>query len=149
MRAVVQRVSRAQVRVGDETVGEMGQGLLALVGVGHEDADADADELARKLVHLRVFEDDRGRMDRSLLDIGGTLGVVSQFTLFGDLRKGRRPSFGDAAAPGVAAPLVERVGAAASALGVTVVTGRFRATMAVELVNDGPVTLLVDTSKRF
>lgn len=144
----MQRVSRARVRVGDETVGEMGQGLLALVGVGHEDAEADADELARKLVHLRVFEDERGRMDRSLLDVGGTLGVVSQFTLFGDVRKGRRPSFGDAAAPEVAAPLVERVGTAASALGVTVVTGRFRATMAVELVNDGPVTLLVDTSKR-
>lgn len=149
MRAVVQRVERATVRVAGEVVGEMGPGLLALVGVARDDAPADADELAQKIVHLRVFEDEQGRMNRSLLDTGLELGVVSQFTLLADCRKGRRPSFGDAAAPEVAAPLVEAVVAAARAHGVTVVTGRFRAEMAVELVNAGPVTLLLDTRKVF
>ena len=149
MRAVVQRVSRASVDVGGERVAEMGEGLLALVGVADTDDEAAADELARKLVHLRVFEDEAGKMNRSLLDTGGALGVVSQFTLLGDLRKGRRPSFGGAAAPERAEPLVERVAASARGEGVTVVTGRFRASMRVELVNEGPVTLLVDTEKLF
>lgn len=149
MRAVVQRVERASVEVGGEIVGAMQSGLLALVGVGTEDGEEDARELARKLVHLRIFEDDSGRMNRSLLDEGGTLGVVSQFTLFGDCRKGRRPSFGAAAAPDVAEPLVAAVVTAAKALGVPVVTGRFQAMMRVSLVNQGPVTLLLDTRKVF
>ena len=149
MRAVVQRVREARVLVGPEVVGEMGAGLLALVGVALGDEAQDADELARKLVHLRVFEDDQGRMNESLLERRYTLGVVSQFTLFGDVRKGRRPSFGEAAAPEVAAPLVERVAGQAAVLGARVITGRFRATMSVDLTNEGPVTLLLDTTKRF
>lgn len=149
MRAVVQRVRHARLVVGSELVGEMNAGLLAFVGVARNDSEASADELAHKLVHLRVFEDEEGRMNRSLHDRGFALGVVSQFTLLGDARKGRRPSFGDAAPPEFAEPLVRRVVEQASALGVTVVTGRFRAAMQVELLNDGPVTLLVDTDKRF
>ncbi|MBW2382854.1 MAG: D-tyrosyl-tRNA(Tyr) deacylase [Deltaproteobacteria bacterium] len=149
MRAVVQRVEEASVEVDGETVGAMRTGLLALVGVGTDDGAHDAREMARKLVHLRIFEDDEGLMNRSLLDVGGTLGVVSQFTLFGDCRKGRRPSFGQAAGPEVAEPLVDAVVVAAEALGVSVVTGRFRTTMRVSLVNQGPVTLLLDTQKQF
>jgi D-tyrosyl-tRNA(Tyr) deacylase len=149
VRAVVQRVEEASVEVDGETVGAMGTGLLALVGVGTDDGAHDAREMARKLVHLRIFEDDEGLMNRSLLDVGGTLGVVSQFTLFGDCRKGRRPSFGQAAGPEVAEPLVDAVVVAAEALGVSVVTGRFRTTMRVSLVNQGPVTLLLDTQKQF
>lgn len=149
MRAVVQRVSRARVRVGGDCVAEMGEGLLALVGVGRADDAGHARELARKLVHLRVFPDAEGRMNRSLLDAGGTLGVVSQFTLLGDVRKGRRPSWVEAAPPERAEPLVEAVAEAARTLGASVVTGRFRATMDVELVNHGPVTLLIDTERRF
>jgi D-tyrosyl-tRNA(Tyr) deacylase len=149
MRAVVQRVSRARVRVGEETIAEMGGGLLALVGVARGDDEASADELARKLVGLRVFEDDTGRMNRSLLDCSLALGVVSQFTLLGDVRKGRRPSFGAAADPQTAEPLLTRMVEQARSLGVTVVTGRFRAAMELELVNDGPVTLLIDTAKQF
>ena len=145
MRAVVQRVREASVRVGDEEVSRMPAGLLALVGVGHDDDAAHAAELARRLVHLRIFEDDAGRMNRSLIDTGGTLCVVSQFTLLADTRKGRRPSF-QAAAPGsVAEPLVDAVMDAARELGAPVVSGRFGAHMAVSLVNDGPVTLLLDT----
>lgn len=149
MRAVVQRVKSARVTVGAEIAAEMREGLLALVGVGRQDGPASAVELARKLVHLRVFRDDEGRMNRSLLEVGGTLGVVSQFTLFGDLRKGRRPFFGDAAPPEAAAPLIESVVESARTLGVPVVTGRFQARMEVELINDGPVTLLIDTDRRF
>lgn len=149
MRAVVQRVKSARIRVGGEPVGEMDRGLLALVGIGHSDDRTHAAELARKLVHLRVFEDENGRMNRSLLDVGGTLGVVSQFTLFGDLRKGRRPSFGTAAPPETAAPLIDAVVEAARNLGAPVITGRFQARMEVSLINDGPVTLLFDTEKQF
>jgi len=127
----------------------MGEGLLALVGVGTGDGPEAADELARRLVHLRVFADAAERMNRSLLDIGGTLGVVSQFTLHGDARQGRRPFFGRAAAAEQAAPLLERLAAAAAGLGVPVVAGRFGAMMDVELVNAGPVTLLLDTEKVF
>lgn len=127
----------------------MGEGLLALVGVGHEDGEPEAAELARKLVHLRVFTGDSGRMDRSLLDAGGTLGVVSQFTLLADARQGRRPSYA-AAAPGERAePLIERLVAEARALGAPVVSGRFGAMMDVELVNAGPVTILLDTDRTF
>jgi len=149
LRAVAQRVRRARIEVGGELVGEMGPGLLALVGVGRTDTPASAAELAAKLVHLRVFEDDDGKMNASLLDVGGTLGVVSQFTLFGDARKGRRPSFAGAAAPDQAEPLLEALAEAARALGAPVVTGRFRARMDVELVNAGPVTLLLDTDRLF
>ncbi len=149
MRAVAQRVRTARIRVGKETVAEMGPGLLALVGVGRDDDVEAARELARRLVHLRVLEGEAGRMNRSLLEGGGTLGVVSQFTLFGDARKGRRPSFVDAAPADQAGPLVETLVHAARELGVPVVTGRFGAMMEVELVNAGPVTLLLDTEKRF
>jgi D-tyrosyl-tRNA(Tyr) deacylase len=127
----------------------MGHGLLALVGVGRRDGPEAAEEVARKLVHLRVFEDQERRMNRSLLDTSGTLGVVSQFTLYGDVRRGRRPSYVEAAPAEAAEELVEAVAAAARALGVAVVTGRFRAMMDVELVNAGPVTILIDTDKAF
>jgi D-tyrosyl-tRNA(Tyr) deacylase len=149
VRAVAQRVSSARITVGDGVVGEMGEGLLALVGVGVDDGEDDARELGSKLVHLRVFPDAEGRMNRSLLEVGGALGVVSQFTLLGDARKGRRPSYASAAPAERAEPLVEAVASAARALGVTVVTGRFRAQMAVALVNQGPVTVLLDTKRQF
>jgi D-tyrosyl-tRNA(Tyr) deacylase len=149
MRAVVQRVSHARVDVGEERVAEMGAGLLALVGVARSDDERAAGELARKLVGLRLFEDEKGRMNRSLIETGGTLGLVSQFTLMADTRKGRRPSFGDAAPPEQAEPLFGRVIREVEALGVTVVTGRFGAMMDVGLVNVGPVTLLIDTERRF
>jgi D-tyrosyl-tRNA(Tyr) deacylase len=149
VRAVVQRVSRARVRVGAEELFGMGEGLLAFVGVGRHDTPAAAAELARRIVHLRIFADAEQRMNRSLLDSGGALGVVSQFTLFGDAREGRRPFFGEAAPAEQAQPLVEAVAAAARALGVTVLTGRFGARMQVELSNEGPVTILLDTDRLF
>lgn len=145
----MQRVREARVAVAGELVAEMEEGLLALVGVARGDGPEDAAALAEKLVHLRVFEDAEGRMNRSLLETGGTLGVVSQFTLLGDARKGRRPSFFEAAPPEQAEPLLEALCAEARALGVSVVTGRFRAQMDVELVNSGPVTVLLDTERRF
>jgi D-tyrosyl-tRNA(Tyr) deacylase len=147
VRAVVQRVKSARVTVARETVAEMDDGLLALVGIGLNDDAACADQLAHKLVHLRIFADDAGRMNRSLIETDGTLGIVSQFTLWGDIRKGRRPYFGDAAAPEVAEPLVESVVESARKLGVRVVAGRFGAAMEVTLVNDGPVTLMIDTER--
>ena len=149
MRAVVQRVREARVTVAGELVAEMGLGLLALVGVAREDGPEDAAALAEKLAHLRVFEDESGRMNRSLLDVAGTLGVVSQFTLLGDVRRGRRPSFVEAAPPERAEPLVEALVNGARAAGVPVVTGRFRARMEVALVNAGPVTLWLDTAGAF
>ncbi len=149
MRAVVQRVSHAHVDVGDERVAEIDAGLLVLVGVTHDDARADAEDIARKLVGLRIFEDEEGRMNRSLLDGEGDLLVVSQFTLLADARKGRRPSFGAAAPPEVAEPLVDAVVEVARAEGVRVVTGRFGAHMRVGLENDGPVTLLLDSKRAF
>jgi D-tyrosyl-tRNA(Tyr) deacylase len=149
MRAVVQRVSRAQVRVAGELVSSMEGGLLALVGVARGDDPGAARALARKLVELRVFEDEQGKMNRSLLECGGTLGVVSQFTLLGDARQGRRPAFVAAAPPEEAEPLVDALVAAARELGAPVITGRFRARMELELVNQGPVTLLLDTAKAF
>lgn len=142
---MVQRVSEATVDVAGERVAEIGTGLLALVGVGQGDGLEQARELARKLVGLRVFEDERGRMNLDLLDVGGALCIVSQFTLYGDTRKGRRPSFAGAAAPEDAEPLVDAVAAAAREAGAPVVTGRFRARMDVRLANDGPVTLLIET----
>jgi D-tyrosyl-tRNA(Tyr) deacylase len=149
VRAVAQRVREARVEVEGASVASMGEGLLALVGVGREDAEPDAAELARKLVQLRVFADAEGRMNRSLLDVGGTLGVVSQFTLFGDARQGRRPSFASAAPPEQAEALLEALATAAIDLGAPVVTGRFRARMQISLVNDGPVTILLDTKRLF
>jgi D-tyrosyl-tRNA(Tyr) deacylase len=144
MRSVVQRVTRASVTVGGEVVGEIGPGLLALVGVTHDDGEAEAGKLAAKLANLRILDDDEGVMNRSVLDLGAAVLVVSQFTLYGDTVKGRRPSWLAAARPEHAEPLVEAVVAELRALGVEVATGRFRTDMAVELVNDGPVTVLLD-----
>jgi D-tyrosyl-tRNA(Tyr) deacylase len=149
LRAVVQRVSRASVDVGGERVAEMGAGLLVLVGVGSGDVGNDAAELARKIIGLRIFEDEAGKMNRSLLEVGGTLGLVSQFTLWADVKKGRRPSFGEAAAPEIARPLFAQVVEEARMLGVPVVAGRFQEKMEVSLINDGPVTILLDTERRF
>jgi D-tyrosyl-tRNA(Tyr) deacylase len=149
VRAVVQRVRWVRIRAEGREIAHMGEGLLALVGVGAADDRAAAEELARKLVHLRVFPDASGRMNRSLLEVGGALAVVSQFTLHGDARQGRRPSFAAAAPAARAEPLVAAVAEAARAEGVTVVTGRFGADMDVELVNAGPVTILVDTERAF
>ncbi|MEM9704147.1 MAG: D-aminoacyl-tRNA deacylase [Planctomycetota bacterium] len=149
MRAVVQRVSRAEVRVAGEVVGKIDAGLAVLVGVGQgDDADAAA-ELARKVAGLRVFEDDDGKMNRSVAEAGGAVLAVSQFTLFGDCRKGRRPSFIAAARPEAAEPLFEAFVARLRDTGLTVATGRFRTTMEVDLVNAGPVTLLIDSEKAF
>jgi D-tyrosyl-tRNA(Tyr) deacylase len=143
VRAVVQRVSHARVVIDDEVVGEIGPGLCVLVGVGHDDDEATADKLADKIWGLRIMSDDAGAMNRSVSDTTGEVLVVSQFTLYGDTRKGRRPSFVDAARPERAAPLVDRVVQALRARGAGVATGRFGADMAVELVNDGPVTLVL------
>lgn len=145
MKAVLQRVTEARVTVDGATVGEIDAGLCALIGVGQRDDDASAAALADKVVKLRIFEDDAGKMNRSLLDVGGKLLAVSQFTLYGDTSKGRRPSFIQAMEPGRAEQLFERFCAACRSLGVTVETGRFRTHMSVSLVNDGPVTLLLDT----
>ena len=144
MRAVVQRVSRASVRVDGEVVGACGPGILVLVGAGHDDTPETAVRLAGKLARLRIFPDDAGRFDRSLIDTGGEALVVSQFTLLADTRKGNRPSFTGAAAPEQAEPLVARVVDALRAEGVEVATGRFGAMMEVELVNDGPVTIVLE-----
>ena len=149
MRAVLQRVTRASVRVGGETVGEIGAGLVVLLGVARDDAEGDARYLAEKVLSLRVFEDEAGRMNRSVLEAGGALLAVSQFTLYGDARKGRRPSWFDAAPPELALPLYELFVASARASGARVETGSFRSMMEVELVNDGPVTILLDSRKTF
>jgi D-tyrosyl-tRNA(Tyr) deacylase len=146
VRAVVQRVAEARVAVDGEVVGAIGRGLCVFLGVGQEDRDTDADALCRKIVGLRVFEDEGGRLQHALGDVGGELLVVSQFTLYGDCRAGRRPSFTGAAPPERAEALYERFVKRAREDGVTVATGRFRAHMAVALVNDGPVTLLLDTA---
>jgi D-tyrosyl-tRNA(Tyr) deacylase len=145
MRAVVQRVSRARVLIGDEVAGAIGEGLLVLLGVTHGDTVEQAIWLADKVVSLRIFEDDQAKMNRSVDECGGGVLVVSQFTLYGDCRKGRRPSFVDAAPPEMAVPLYEAFIRAVGAHGVPTATGRFGAMMEVELVNDGPVTLIVDS----
>ena len=144
MRCVVQRVASASVTVEGRVVGEIGTGLLALVGVGHGDGEADVEALAGKLLGLRIFPDEAGLMNRSVVDAGGGVLVVSQFTLFGDVRRGRRPSFTGAAPPEVAAPLVDALAARIAAAGVPVATGEFGAMMSVALVNEGPVTILVE-----
>lgn len=145
MRGLVQRVSEASVTINGQVVGAIGPGLCVLVGVTHHDGPESAQKLAGKVWNLRILPGPGGSMDRSLAEAGGEVLVVSQFTLYGDTRKGRRPSWVDAARPEVAEPLVDRVVAELRALGATVATGRFGADMAVALVNDGPVTLLLET----
>ncbi len=144
MRAVVQRVSRASVTVDGQVVGAIGRGVVVLLGVTHNDGEAEAAWLARKIAGLRIFEDEAGKMNASLLDVGGEALVVSQFTLYGDARKGRRPSFTRAAPPEIAAPLVDRFAELLRQAGVPVQTGRFGAHMLVEIHNDGPVTILLE-----
>jgi D-tyrosyl-tRNA(Tyr) deacylase len=144
MRAVVQRVSSARVEVGDETVGDIGVGLCVLVGVTHDDTPETASKMARKLCGLRFFDDAEGVMNLALEDVGGAVLVVSQFTLYGDVAKGRRPSWTAAARPEEAEPLVARVVSDLRALGATVETGRFGADMVVSLVNEGPATIIIE-----
>jgi D-tyrosyl-tRNA(Tyr) deacylase len=145
MRAVVQRVSHAQVVIEGEVIGKIGRGLLVLLGITHNDTPAQADWLAEKLVGLRIFPDDEDKMNLNVQDANGKLLIVSQFTLYGDCSKGRRPSFVTAAPPEIAIPMYERFIEAVKAQGVPVATGRFGAMMQVELVNEGPVTLVVDS----
>ena|SRR5687768_5398763 len=149
MRAVVQRVTRASIKVEAETIGEIGKGLVVLLGVARDDTEKDADYLAEKISLLRVFDDSEGRMNLSVTDAGGAILVVSQFTLYGDVRRGLRPSWIKAAGPEVAEPLYEFFVKRAQAYIGEVATGRFRSMMQVELVNDGPVTILLDSRKEF
>ncbi len=149
MRAVLQRVTRASVTVEDQIIGQIGRGLVVLLGVEQDDTEADAHQLADKAIQLRIFDDADGKMNLALADVGGAVLVVSQFTLLGDCRKGRRPSFIQAAAPELAERLYETFVAAVGVQGIPVATGKFRAMMQVELVNDGPVTILLDSRKRF
>jgi D-tyrosyl-tRNA(Tyr) deacylase len=149
MRAVIQRVSRAKVSVNDWTAGEIGLGLLVLLGVGREDTEDDVSYLVEKTVGLRIFEDADGKMNRSVLDVGGSVLVVSQFTLYGDVRRGKRPSFDAAAASENARKLYELFVEQLRAAGLRCETGRFQEMMLVELVNEGPVTILLDSTKLF
>jgi D-aminoacyl-tRNA deacylase len=154
MRAVVQRVSRAKVTINDRTnngwiSGEIGLGLLVLLGMGHEDSETDATYLAEKIVGLRIFEDADGKMNRSVLDVGGSVLAVSQFTLYGDVRRGKRPSFDAAAPPDLARRLYEFFVERIRASGLRCETGRFQEMMQVELANEGPVTILLDSGKAF
>ncbi len=149
MRACVQRVSEAHVTVDGEVIGQIASGLVVLLGVADGDADADARTLAEKIVTLRIFQDEAGKMNRSLADVGGAMLVISQFTLLGDCRKGRRPSFVAAAEPALAEALYGSFVEAVDAAGIPTATGRFRTTMQVSLTNDGPVTLLLDSQKSF
>jgi D-tyrosyl-tRNA(Tyr) deacylase len=144
LRAVVQRVAEARVRVEDDVVGEIGPGLCVLLGVAREDDEAAAERLAGRVARLRIFENEEGKFDRSVLDVSGSVLVVSQFTLIADTTKGNRPSFSEAAQPELAEPLYERFCSALRELGVSVETGVFGAQMRVELANDGPVTILLD-----
>jgi len=149
MRAVVQRVTRASVKVDSEVIGEIGHGLVVLLGIAREDTEKDATYLVEKIVALRVFDDEAGVMNRSVKDVSGALLIVSQFTLYGDVRRGLRPSWIDAAAPEVAEPLYDFFVEQARKSVAQVATGSFRAMMQVELVNDGPVTILLDSRKLF
>ena len=144
MKLVLQRVRHARVSVEGRTIAEIGLGLVILLGVGPQDGQEQIDYLSEKIAHLRIFEDEAGKINRSLLEVGGAAIVVSQFTLYADTRKGRRPSFTDAAPPDIARPLVERFAAALSALGVPTQTGEFGAHMLVEIANDGPVTIWME-----
>ena len=145
MRAVIQRVTTSKVQVGDEIVGQTGPGLLVLLGISRSDEEKDADYLSDKMVHLRIFGDNEGKMNRSLIETGGEIMVVSQFTLLGDCRKGRRPSFVEAANPERAEQLYEYFVNQLKLKGIRVATGRFQAMMTVSLVNDGPVTLILES----
>ena len=147
MRACIQRVSEAEVTVDGDSTGRIGRGLAVLLGVGTRDGEAEVDWLAEKIVGLRVFEDNAGKMNHSLAEVGGAMLVVSQFTLYGNARKGRRPSFTEAAPPEMAERLYEAFVARVRSLGIEVATGRFREHMLVRLVNDGPVTLWIDTAE--
>lgn len=149
MRAVVQRVTRAKVTVAHETVSEIGQGLVVLLGVARDDSEADAGYLAAKIGSLRIFDDDAGKMNRSIKDVNGGVLVISQFTLYGDVRRGLRPSWIEAAAPEAAKPLYESFVMQVRALIDEVACGNFQSEMQVELVNDGPVTILLDSRKQF
>jgi D-tyrosyl-tRNA(Tyr) deacylase len=149
MRAVVQRVSRAKVTVNGEVTGEIGPGLLVLLGVGHDDTRAEADYLADKTIGLRIFEDSGGKMNLSVVDVDGAVLAVSQFTLYGDVRRGKRPSFDSAAPPQRARELYEYFVEKIRAAGLRCETGRFQEMMQVELVNEGPVTILLDSAKTF
>ena len=149
MRAVVQRVTEAKVEVAGEVVGEIGIGLLLLLGVARDDSGQDADYIADKAANLRIFDDDEGKMNRSLVDVGGGMLVVSQFTLYGDARRGRRPSYAEAAAPENANALYEYFIGRLRQQGIRVETGVFQAMMRVSLTNDGPVTILLDSRKEF
>jgi D-tyrosyl-tRNA(Tyr) deacylase len=149
MRAVVQRVSRAQVTVNGNVAGEIGMGLLVFLGVGDGDTEADAAYLAEKVSGLRIFEDEQGKMNRSVQDVGGSVLAVSQFTLYGDVRRGKRPSFDAAAAPEKARQLYELFVERVRAAGLRCETGRFQEMMTVELANEGPVTILLDSAKAF
>jgi len=149
MRAVVQRVSRAKVTINESTSGEIGCGLLVLLGVGCEDTEADVDYLAQKIAGLRIFADSDGKMNRSVVDVGGGVLAVSQFTLYGDVRRGKRPSFDEAAPPEQARRLYELFVQRIQAAGLRCQTGRFQEMMQVELVNEGPVTIILDSSKAF
>ena len=149
MRAVVQRVSRAKVTVNEWIAGEIGMGLLVLLGVGQADTEVDVSYLAEKIAGLRIFEDDDGKMNRSVREVGGSVLAVSQFTLYGDVRRGKRPSFDDAAPPDHARRLYELFVERIRAAGLRCETGRFQEMMQVELVNDGPVTILLDSGKAF
>ncbi|MEM7021734.1 MAG: D-aminoacyl-tRNA deacylase [Pseudomonadota bacterium] len=145
MKALIQRVSEASVTVGDDRIASIGHGLLVLLCVEHEDGAREAELIARKTAQLRIFEDDAGKMNRSVVDVGGAALVVSQFTLAADLRRGNRPGFSSAAGPGVALPLYEQVCAQLAQFGIPVQTGAFGASMAIALVNQGPVTIWMDT----
>lgn len=147
MRACIQRVNRAEVSVDGQTCGQIGRGMLVLLGVATTDTETEARGLAQKVAGLRIFDDEQGKMNLALADVGGDMLVVSQFTLLGDCRRGRRPDFLAAAGPELAERLYEAFVAAVAKLGIRVATGRFRAHMQVELVNDGPVTLLLDTQE--
>lgn len=147
MRAVIQRVAHASVTVDEETVGQIGEGLLVLIGIGHEDGEADAKAIVDKMLGLRIFPDDEKRMNRSVIDVGGSVLVVSQFTLLADVRKGRRPSFTSAAPPDRADALVDEIVGLIRRSGVPVETGSFGAMMDVELLNAGPVTIVVDVAE--
>src|SRR5438874_13455117 len=147
MRALLQRVTHASATVEEQIVGQIGLGLLVLLGVGQDDSEAQVKTLADKIVYLRIFGDDEGKMNRSLLDVGGQVLVVSQFTLYADVRRGRRPSFTNAAPPSLAEPLVERFKAAIASYGLTVADGIFGAYMEVELLNNGPVTIWMDSEE--
>ena len=149
MRAVVQRVSRARVTVNNQVIAEIGRGLLVLLGVGREDDQASANYLSDKIIGLRIFEDDTGKMNQAVREAGGKLLLVSQFTLYGDLRRGKRPSFDAAALPEKARVLYQYLVERIRAAGLACETGKFQDTMLVELVNDGPVTILLDSSKEF